>query len=285
MTAAAPRRLHRRAGHVELAAGAHRADRRRAHGPPQRRGGRAAVRREGLRLGLPARLARRRRSTPSRRPSSRSTPPRSRRRCRRSTTSSSATSRTSTASGCRSSARTARTRPPRPTSRSSAQTYDALKAVDPTSPRLGRRARAARLRPAGRHPARRAPRPRSSRRWASPTARAAARCRSWTASRSIRIRTTRRQSPDTPHPRSTTIGLADYDKLVALLGDGVRRDGAAGLVAADPLRRVRGRVDDPDGQGEPLQRDRAGDDEAGRRDHAGGVLRRRRCSSRSASRT
>ena len=50
------------------------------------------------------------------------------------------------------------------------------------------------------------------------------------------------QSPDFPHPRSTTIGLADYDKLVTLLGAGVRRHGAARLCAADPLRRVRDRV-------------------------------------------
>ena len=58
------------------------------------------------------------------------------------------------------------------------------------------------------------------------------------------------QSPDFPHPRSTSIGLGDYEKLVALLGNGVRRDGPAGLVAADPLRRVRHRVGRARGQGE-----------------------------------
>jgi hypothetical protein len=38
------------------------------------------------------------------------------------------------------------------------------------------------------------------------------------------------QSPDFPHPRSTSIGLADYDKLVALLGtafDGTSQPGSA----------------------------------------------------------
>ena len=38
------------------------------------------------------------------------------------------------------------------------------------------------------------------------------------------------QSPDVPHPRSTTIGLADYDKLVALLGeafDGTAQPGSS----------------------------------------------------------
>ena len=31
------------------------------------------------------------------------------------------------------------------------------------------------------------------------------------------------QSPDTPHPNSTTIGLADYDRLVRTLAHGLRR--------------------------------------------------------------
>ena len=31
------------------------------------------------------------------------------------------------------------------------------------------------------------------------------------------------QSPDTPHPNSTTIGLADYDRLIRTLGDRLRR--------------------------------------------------------------
>ena len=51
------------------------------------------------------------------------------------------------------------------------------------------------------------------------------------------------QSPDFPHPRSTSIGLADYGKLVALLGQAFDGTAQAGLVAADPLRRVRDRVD------------------------------------------
>ena len=81
------------------------------------------------------------------------------------------------------------------------------------------------------------------------TARAAGRRRSWTASRSTRTRTTRASPPTFAHPNTTTIALADYDKLVALLGDGVRRHRAARLDAADPLRRVRRRVADPGGEG------------------------------------
>ena len=47
------------------------------------------------------------------------------------------------------------------------------------------------------------------------------------------------------HPRTTSIGVADYGKLVGAARRGVRRDGAAGLDAADPLRRVRRRDADP----------------------------------------
>ena len=48
--------------------------------------------------------------------------------------------------------------------------------------------------------------------------------------------------PGLPAPRSTSIGLADYEKLVALLGSRLRRDGAGRLDVADPVRRVRDRV-------------------------------------------
>ena len=130
--AAAARRLHVGAGHVELAAGPRRADAARAAGAQERRGRGAALGRAGLRLRLPPRLARRPRWTRPHRRSSRSTPRRWRARSRRSTTSSSATSRTSIASGSRSSHPTARTPPLRPTSSCLPRTYDALKAVDPT---------------------------------------------------------------------------------------------------------------------------------------------------------
>ena len=56
--------------------------------------------------------------------------------------------------------------------------------------------------------------------WAPPTARAAGRSRSWTRSRSIRTRTTRTSRPSSgTHPNTTKIALADYDKLVAMLGE------------------------------------------------------------------
>ena len=54
------------------------------------------------------------------------------------------------------------------------------------------------------------------------------------------------------HPNTTTIALADYDKLVALLGRGVRR-----LHAADLVRRVRRRDADPGCEAEPLHRTRS----------------------------
>ena len=74
------------------------------------------------------------------------------------------------------------------------------------------------------------------------------------------------------HPNSTTIALADYGKLVTLLGDGVRRNRAGRLDAADLLRRVRRRVADPGGEAGAVHGDRAGDDEARRRGDAGDVL-------------
>ena len=80
---------------------------------------------------------------------------------------------------------------------------------------------------------------------APPTARAAGRCRSWTRSRSTRTARTRASPPTSRIRTRTSIGVADYGKLVALLGAGVRRHGAARLDAADPLRRVRRRDADP----------------------------------------
>ncbi len=66
---------------------------------------------------------------------------------------------------------------------------------------------------------------------------------------------------------------------------GVRRHRPARLDPADPLRRVRGRVADPGGEGQALHRHRAGHHEAGRRGDAGPLLQPGRSSSRSASRT
>ena len=83
------------------------------------------------------------------------------------------------------------------------------------------------------------------------------------------------QSPDFPHPNSTTIGLADYDKLVALLAEAFDGTAQQGSLAADPLRRVRDRVGRARREEEPLHRHRADDDEARRRAPAGGRLRPR----------
>ena len=60
-------------------------------------------------------------------------------------------------------------------------------------------------------------------------ARAAASSRSWTASASTPTRTTRASPPSFAHPNNTTIAIADYGKLVALLGkafDGTAQPGS-----------------------------------------------------------
>ena len=54
--------------------------------------------------------------------------------------------------------------------------------------------------------------------------------------------TTRASRPTVGHPLTTSIGVADYGKLVSLLGAGVRRHGTTRFRPADPLRRVRRRV-------------------------------------------
>ena len=82
------------------------------------------------------------------------------------------------------------------------------------------------------------------------------------------------QAPTVAHPLNTTIAVADYRKLVALLGEAF--DGgpsATGIGAADPLRRVRRRVRDPRRQGSALHGNRADDDETRRRADAGRLLR------------
>ena len=57
------------------------------------------------------------------------------------------------------------------------------------------------------------------------------------------------QPPETEHPRSKTIGIADYDRLLGVARAGVRRHGAARLPPSRALRRIRCRVENPAGQG------------------------------------
>ena len=128
-----------------------------------------------------------------------------------------------------------------------ARAYDALKARRPGRARLGRRARAARRRPAG-HRARHA----LARRLPQGHGRRLSRERT-DAPRHGRprlppLRRQLRPVARTPHPNSTTIGLADYDRLIRSLGlafDGTR---AGGDDAAGRLRRVRRRVAHPGGK-------------------------------------
>ena len=110
-----------------------------------------------------------------------------------------------------------------------AQTYDALKAVDPTITVWG-----GALAPRG------SDRPDGIRPTSSPTAFIQAMGTAYRASGRARpvmdglafhpYPDNSSQSPDFPHPRSTSIGLADYGKLVALLGqafDGTAQAGAS----------------------------------------------------------
>jgi hypothetical protein len=110
-----------------------------------------------------------------------------------------------------------------------ARTYDALKAVDP-----GLRVWGGALAPRG------SDRPDGSRPTSSPTVFLKALGTAYRASgRTLPVMDglafhpypdNSSQSPDFPHPRSTTIGLADYDKLVALLAeafDGTAQPGSA----------------------------------------------------------
>jgi hypothetical protein len=110
-----------------------------------------------------------------------------------------------------------------------AQTYDALKAVDPTVTVWG-----GALAPRG------SDRPDGIRPTSSPTAFIQAMGSAYRASGRTRpvmdglafhpYPDNSSQSPDFPHPRSTSIGLADYGKLVALLGqafDGTAQPGSS----------------------------------------------------------
>ena len=53
------------------------------------------------------------------------------------------------------------------------------------------------------------------------------------------------EDPGTPHPRSTTIGLGDYDRLIQTLAVAFDGTAQARVDAPDPVRRVRRRVEDP----------------------------------------
>ena len=144
----------------------------------------------------------------------------------------------------------------------------------PEAPRLGRRARAARLRPPGRDPpdlvadrvhpgdGRRLPRER-------PHDAGDGRVRDAPVPGQLL------HEPDTANPRNTSIGLADYDKLVGLLGRAF--DGTAQLGSTLPIIYDEFGIESivPDGKRQPLLRERADDDEAGRRVEAGRGLRPR----------
>ncbi len=83
------------------------------------------------------------------------------------------------------------------------------------------------------------------------------------------------QSPDTPHPNSTTIGLADYDRLMKTLSTAFDNSPQAGSLLPVLYDEFGVESKIPAGKVKALHRGRAGDDEAGRRDHAGRLLRAR----------
>ena len=90
--------------------------------------------------------------------------------------------------------------------------------------------------------------------------------------------------PTFAHPNSTAIGIADYPKLVALLGQAF--DGTAQPGSTLPILYAEYGVETvvPARQGPSLHGRRAATTQAGRRDDTGRAATRRRCSSRSASR-
>ena len=154
-----------------------------------------------------------------------------------------------------------------------AQTYDAIKAVAPNVDGDRRRGLAARQRQPEAHAADALADGLHHATSAPPTARAAARRRSWTPSRSIRTRTTRasrrRRACTRTRPRSRSPTTASSSSLLGIAFDGTAQ---ARLDAADLLRRVRRRVADPGREAGPLHRHGAGDDEAGRRGDPGRLL-------------
>ena len=81
------------------------------------------------------------------------------------------------------------------------------------------------------------------------------------------------QSPDTPHPNSTTIGLADYDRLMRTLATAFDNSPQAGSLLPVLYDEFGVESKIPAGKANALHGRGAGDDEAGRRDHPGRVLR------------
>ena len=155
----------------------------------------------------------------------------------------------------------------RRTRRCSRARYDALKAARPERQR-DRRRRLARAAPTGRTgSARRIRRRPSSPTSAPPTGRAAAERRSWTPSPSTRTWTTRASRRRSTHPKNTTIAIADYAKLVALLGkafDGTAQPGSTLPIVYGEF----GVETDPGAKARstpaPSRRREAGHDDAGR---------------------
>ena len=91
---------------------------------------------------------------------------------------------------------------------------------------------------------------RSSATSALPTGAADGRGRSWTRSRFHPYLDNSSLPPSFTHPRSTTISLADYGKLVALLGKAFDGTAQTGSALPGRLRRVRRPVADPGAQGD-----------------------------------
>ena len=155
-----------------------------------------------------------------------------------------------------------------------ARTYDALKAVDP-----GLRVWGGALAPRG------GDRPGGARPTSSPTAfiqtmgtayRASGRTSPVMDGLAIHpYPDNSSQSPDFPHPRSTSIGLADYEKLVALLGaafDGTAQAGSTLPILYDEFG-IESAV--PEGSGASTPGTEPRDDEAGGRVEASGGVRSR----------
>ena len=114
----------------------------------------------------------------------------------------------------------------------------------PGDQRLRRQSRTARIRRRRARRGRRIRRRRSSAKWARPTGRAGGRSRSWTSSAIHPYQTRSSIPPGQPHT-GTSLGIGDYDKLVALLGEAFDGTAQPGLGPADRLHGVRRPVGDP----------------------------------------
>ena len=153
-----------------------------------------------------------------------------------------------------------------------ARSYDAVKLVDPAT-RVWGGALAPRGIDRPGTGATRTRRLRSSRTWASPTARVDATQPIMDGLAFHPYADTSGQSPDTPHPNSTTIGLADYDRLMRTLATAFDNSPQAGSLLPVLYDEFGVESKIPAGKAAALHRLRAGDDEACRRDHPGRLLR------------